>query len=90
MEFYDIEIDSDEDIYKVSQNLVNVTSDFADEYIAEGAEFSATLTPATDMTIQTVVVMMGGVDVTSTAYDAGEVSISSVSGDIVITAVAAA
>jgi hypothetical protein len=42
------------------------------------------------MTIQTVVVMMGGVDVTSTAYDAGEVSISSVSGDIVITAVAAA
>lgn len=90
MEFYDIEIDSDEDIYKVSQNLVNVTSDFADEYITEGDAFSATLTPATDMTIQTVVVMMGGEDITSTAYDAGEVSISSVSGDIVITAVAAA
>lgn len=90
MEFYDIQIDSDEDIYKVSQNLVNVTSDFADEYITEGDAFSATLTPATDMTIQTVVVMMGGEDITSTAYNAGEVSIPSVSGDIVITAVAAA
>jgi hypothetical protein len=90
MEIYDIEIDSDEDIYKVSQNLVNVTSDFADQFITENTAFSATLTPATDMTIQTVVVMMGGEDITSTAYNDGDISIASVSGDIVITAVAAA
>jgi hypothetical protein len=42
------------------------------------------------MTIQTVVVMMGGEDITSTAYNDGDISIASVSGDIVITAVAAA
>jgi hypothetical protein len=77
-------------MYKIEQTLVNITSDVEDSYVAEGSELVINLTPAESMTINTVVVIMGGVDVTSTAYDAGEISISSVSGDIVITAVAAA
>lgn len=52
------------------------------------AAFTATLT-ADSGALDTVTVMMGGEDVTSTAYnDAGTVNITTVTGDIVITATA--
>lgn len=90
MEFYDIEIDPDKNIFRVEQNLVNVTSSFDEAYAEEGDALEITLTPAEDMTIQTVVVLMGGEDVTSTTYDAGVITITEVTGDLVITAVASA
>lgn len=88
MEFYDIQIDSDEDLFKVEQNLVNITSDYTDKYITEGSALEINLTATEGMTIGTVVVLMGGEDVTSTVYEAGAVNITSVTGDIVITAIA--
>lgn len=88
MEFYDIQIDSDEDIFKVEQNLVSITSDYTDKYITEGSALEINLTATEGMTIGTVVVLMGGEDVTSTVYEAGVVNITNVTGDIVITAIA--
>lgn len=89
MEFYDIEID-DVDTFRVTQNLVNVTSTFTDSYITEGDAFSTTLAATEGNTIDTVVVLHNGADVTSVAYDdsTGAVTIASVAGDIVITAIA--
>lgn len=89
MVFYSMEA-SEADTYKVTQNLVHVASTFVDEYIESSDAFSATLTADEDYTISTVVVIMGGVDVTSTAYNSGTgaVSIATVTGDIVITATA--
>jgi hypothetical protein len=89
MEFYDIEIDEGE-IFSVEQNLVNVTSNFDERYVEEGGSLEITLTPADEMTIQTVVVIMNGEDVTSTTYDAGTITIAEVTGNIVITAIASA
>ena len=73
---------------KVSQILAHVTSSFVDGFISAGEAFAATLTADTDYTIESVVVLMGGEDITETAYDAGSVSIASVSGEIVIMATA--
>lgn len=74
--------------YKVTQTLSHVTSSFVDSYINSGEEFTATLTAAEDYTIENVAVLMGGEDITDTSYSAGTVSISNVTGDIVIVATA--
>lgn len=75
----------------VTQSLLNVTSSYVGSSIISGQAFSATLTADTGYTMAGVVVTMGGVDVTTTAYNSstGEVSIASVSGNIIITASAA-
>lgn len=78
----------DVDVFDVTQTLVNVTSDFAPRAITEGSALNINLTAADGMTISTAVVIMGGVDVTATAYDAGVVTIASVDGDVNITAIA--
>ena len=74
--------------YTVTQNLTNVTSSFTGESINSGEAFSATLTAESTYTMGTVTVEMGGVDITSTAYDSltNKVLIASVSGNIEITA----
>lgn len=72
--------------YTVTQNLTNVTSSNAETEVEEGGAFSTTLTAESGMTIDSVTVEMGGTDVTATAYDESEVSIASVTGNIVITA----
>ena len=76
--------------FTVTQNLTNVTSTFTDPTVASGATFAATLEAETGYTIDSVTVEMGGEDITATAYDdaTGEVTISDVDGDIVITATA--
>ena len=76
--------------YRVTQTLSHVTSTFTDNAIASGEAFSATLAAAEDYTIENVVVMMGGEDITEDAYTVGTgaVAIASVSGDIQIIATA--
>lgn len=75
----------------VTQTLLNVSSSYVGSSIISGQAFSATLTPDTGYTMAGVVVTMGGVDVTATAYISGTgvVSIASVTGNIIITASAA-
>lgn len=75
--------------YVVTQSLLNVSSSFAGDSVISGQAFNATLTADTGYTLAGVVVTMGGVDVTATAYNAGVVSIANVTGNIIITASAA-
>lgn len=78
--------------YTVTQTLENVSSSNGGTSVQAGTAYTTTLTAADGYTLDTVTVTMGGVDITSTAWDAdtGAVSINAVTGDIVITASASA
>lgn len=70
----------------ITYNLTNVTSSNSDTH-SQGGIYTTTLT-ATDntFTIWTASVTMGGVDITSTAYSNGAVTITNVTDAVVITA----
>ncbi len=74
--------------HSVTNNLTNCTTSNASEEIVDGNSYSAIITANEDYVLASVTVIMGGVDITSTAVSGGTVSIASVTGDIVITAVA--
>ena len=74
--------------YTIDNYLTNVVNDNTATSIAANGEYVAHLTAAEDYTIANVIVTMGGVDVTSTAYDSGTVTISAVTGNVVIMATA--
>lgn len=74
--------------FVVTNNLTNVTNSNEATAVNSGTAYTATLTPDSGMVMQAVTVTMGGVDVTSTVYSNGTISIASVTGNIVITAVA--
>lgn len=81
---------SEVSVYTVTQQLVNVTSSFTGNSITASGELEAELTAAEDYTIANVVVLMGGVDITTTAYDdaTDTVTISAVTGNVNIIATA--
>ena len=87
MVFYSVDPE-EETTYTVTQTLSHVTSSFSGSSVTAGSSFSATLTADTGYSISSVVVTMGGVDITSSAYDdsTGAVSIGSVTGVVTITA----
>lgn len=74
----------------ITNSLTHVTSSNAAVSVEDGAAYTATLTAESGYTMGTVVVKMGGTDITSTAYTAssGVVSIAEVTGDVTITAAA--
>lgn len=74
--------------YAVVNYLANVASSNTDN--VAGATYESVLTAVSGYTIKNVVVTMGGVDITDTAYDSetGEIDIVSVTGPIVIYATA--
>lgn len=76
--------------WTVNQILTHVSSSFTDTAVANLGEFEAELTAEEDYTIANVVVLMGGEDVTSTAYDdtTDTITIASVSGNLQIIATA--
>ena len=77
--------------FTIAKNLTNV-SDYGYQPIVDaGAPFSMGLLPSDGYVIVSVVVTMGGNNITSTAYDENTqtVSIGSVTGNVVITAMAA-
>ena len=87
MEFYSLDSST---AHAVEQRLTNVTSTFEGNSIANAGHLEATLVAETGYTIASVIVMMGGVDVTSTKYTSGtgKVDIASVTGDVEIIATA--
>lgn len=89
MTFYSIN-PSETVTYAITQALTNVTSSLSDESIEAGSALTATLTADDGYEIDTVTVVMGEEDITSTAWDSetGKVTIASVTGDVVITATA--
>ena len=71
--------------HTVTTSLTNVTSN-APASVQDGGSLTVTLAPASGMSIDTVTVLMGGTDITATAYSNGVVTIASVTGDVSITA----
>lgn len=72
--------------YTVTNNLTNVSSNNASVSVEENASYTATLTADESYTLESVTVTMGGSDVTASVYSGGVVSISAVTGNVVITA----
>lgn len=68
--------------------LSHVSSTNSASTVEVGDSYTTILSPSVNYTMNTVTVTMGGVDITSTAYSSGTVSIPSVTGNIVITATA--
>lgn len=79
---------SEVSVYTVLQKLINVTSSFTENSVESGDAFEAELTANQGYTLGNVIVLMGGEDITATAYDAGDINIASVSGNIEIIATA--
>lgn len=75
-------------IYSVAYNLTDVTSSNKTSSVIEGGSFTTTLSVASDYALDSVVVTMGGTNVTSSVYSNGVITISNVTGNIVITATA--
>ena len=73
--------------YTIINNLTNITNSNTIKNIAKNDSYSATLT-ALNGKITSVVITMDGADITSTAYSNGNINIPTVTGNIVITAVA--
>lgn len=74
--------------YSITSNFTNVVSNNSSASVEKDKPYTATITAADKATIKTVVVTMGGVDVTSSVYSNGVITIEKVTGDVVITAVA--
>ena len=74
--------------YTITNNLSGCSTNNSATSVDGGVSYSATITPNSGLTIKTLTVTMGGVDITSTAVSANAISIANVTGAIVITAVA--
>lgn len=76
----------------ITKNLTGCTISNSASQVDYGESYTATITPESGKTITSVVVKMGGVDITSTAYSAGSgaISIKKVTGAVTITAAASA
>lgn len=74
--------------HSITNALTNVTTSNDAGAAEDGTSYTATLTAKSGYTLGEVTVKMGGADITATAYNAssGEISISKVTGDVVITA----
>lgn len=71
--------------YSVTSNLTNCTSNNSTKQVAQGSSYSATITANNGYELKSVTVTMGGSPV---SVSGGVINIASVTGDIVITAVA--
>lgn len=74
----------------ISKSLTGCTGSNNATQIAEGSSYINTITLYANHSLQSISVLMSGIDITSTAYDSstGIISIASVTGNISITVVA--
>ena len=78
----------DPSVFSVTNTLSNCKTSNSTATIQKNATYTATITANSGYELSSVVVVMGGADITSTAYSGGKINIASVTGDIVITATA--
>lgn len=76
--------------YTITNSLTYAKNSNSATSIAENEAYSAQITANSGYELESVTVTMGGVDVTADVYADGAISIPSVTGDVVITAVAVA
>lgn len=76
----------------ITKNLTGCTISNGASQVDYGEAYTATITPESGKTLTSVVIKMGGIDITSTAYTAstGAINIAKVTGAITITAAASA
>lgn len=79
-----------ETYYSISKSLSHCSLSNSATSIAGGTAYASSLSANTGYTISSVVVTMGGSDITASAYIGGSISIPVVTGHITITAVATA
>lgn len=74
----------------ITKNLTGCTISNSASQVDYGEAYAATIAPESGKTITSVVVKMGGVDITATAYSAGSgaINIAKVTGSVTITAAA--
>lgn len=75
---------------EIINSLVHCTTNNKAANVAVGGEYEATITADTGYTLGTVTVYMNNTDVTTSAVTGGAISISSVTGDIIVMASATA
>lgn len=73
-------------MYSITNALTHVSTSNQSASVAEGDSYTATISATAPYSVGSITVMMGGVDITSTAVSGNAISIASVTGDIVITA----
>ena len=73
------------DAYSVTLNLDGAIASNTDTVVSKYAAYHNLITPQSGNLLNTVVVTMGGVDVTADVYANGKISIESVTGDIIVT-----
>ena len=71
--------------YTITNNLANCTSSNSITSVQEGSSYNATITANNNYILQAPTITMGGTDVTSSVYSNGVISITKVTGNIVIT-----
>ena len=74
--------------YTVTNNLTNCTNSNSATTITENSSYSAIITANNGYTLENITITMGGNDITSTAYSNGNINITSVTGNVIITGTA--
>ena len=74
------------DKHTIVNNLTNCTNSNNITEITHNEAYSATISANTNCQMESITVMMGGVDITSTCVDQYNITIPNVTGDIIITA----
>lgn len=75
--------------YTITRNLTNCASSNTENSVAEGASYTAALSPTgTFKKLGAITVTMGGTDISSTAVSGSTITIAKVTGNIVITCAA--
>ena len=72
--------------HTITNNLTNCTNSNTDTSITDGSSYNATITANSGYELSSLTVTMGGADITSSAVSGSTISISNVTGNIVITA----
>jgi hypothetical protein len=75
--------------YNITRNLTNCASSNVANTVADGAAYSTTLSPTgTYKKLGTIIVTMGGTDISASAVSGNTITIAKVTGNIVITCAA--
>lgn len=71
--------------YTITNNLSHATNSNTTTSVEKNSSYSANITASSGYRLKSVTVIMGGVDITSSVYSNGRISISDVTGNISIT-----
>lgn len=74
--------------YTITNNLTNVNSSNSNTSAEKGSSYTTNISALDGYTIVRATITMGGIDITSSAYSDGVISIDNVNGNIVVTIVA--